>query len=415
MSNTSDRWKSQGGINRRPANNILNNNKQSINTLTITQQLGISNNTIVNGDLELDAGGGGSIIFQDGTIQTTAASGSGTTATLGAVLAAGNNANQFGITNLALISVENPLVGTTPQSAVLNADQLQISYVDASYSNSILEVVPTNNEFPSTTWYGEDKATGLINTTVITPNQIKYIGATSYLINSLVSGLQLNASSSAWTFLTNGSIIFPDGTIQTTAGGGGNLTASPFVYLITIPAPTYSIRQNLAQITFTTTTDRISQFRYTLNVSNSQLSGGVTPSPDVFTSAETGSFYISFARANNGQPGTFNRNSNNTAGLFGTWTGCLFYNIQRTSATAGTSTYPNITNASLLYTEYNGTNIVTLYAVSSDTDWDTGGGGNIAPVNVNYSFNIEVLNDGGIDASIGVNTSVVNPFTFTPV
>ena len=46
MSNTSNRWKSQGGINRRPTNNILNNNKQSTNTLTIPQQLGISNTTI---------------------------------------------------------------------------------------------------------------------------------------------------------------------------------------------------------------------------------------------------------------------------------------------------------------------------------------------------------------------------------
>ena len=46
MSNTSNRWKSQGGINRRPMNNILNNNKQSTNTLTIPQQLGVSNTTI---------------------------------------------------------------------------------------------------------------------------------------------------------------------------------------------------------------------------------------------------------------------------------------------------------------------------------------------------------------------------------
>ena len=46
MSNTSNRWKSQGGINRRAANNILNNNKQSTNTLTIPQQLGISNTTL---------------------------------------------------------------------------------------------------------------------------------------------------------------------------------------------------------------------------------------------------------------------------------------------------------------------------------------------------------------------------------
>jgi len=46
MSNTSDRWKSQGGINRRPTNNILSNNKQSTGTLTIPQQLGISNTTV---------------------------------------------------------------------------------------------------------------------------------------------------------------------------------------------------------------------------------------------------------------------------------------------------------------------------------------------------------------------------------
>ena len=46
MSNTSNRWKTQGGINRRPSNNILNNNKQSTGTLTIPQQLGISNTTV---------------------------------------------------------------------------------------------------------------------------------------------------------------------------------------------------------------------------------------------------------------------------------------------------------------------------------------------------------------------------------
>ena len=46
MSNTSNRWKSQGGINRRPMNNILNNHKQATNTLTIPQQLGISNTTL---------------------------------------------------------------------------------------------------------------------------------------------------------------------------------------------------------------------------------------------------------------------------------------------------------------------------------------------------------------------------------
>ncbi|MDA9072367.1 tail fiber domain-containing protein [bacterium] len=46
MSNTSNRWKSQGGINRRAMNNILSNNKQATNNLTIPQQLGISNTTI---------------------------------------------------------------------------------------------------------------------------------------------------------------------------------------------------------------------------------------------------------------------------------------------------------------------------------------------------------------------------------
>jgi hypothetical protein len=46
MSNTSNRWKSQGGINRRATNNILSNHKQATNTLTIPQQLGISNTTI---------------------------------------------------------------------------------------------------------------------------------------------------------------------------------------------------------------------------------------------------------------------------------------------------------------------------------------------------------------------------------
>ena len=46
MSNTSNRWKSQGGINRRAMNNILSNNKQATNTLTIPQQLGISNTTL---------------------------------------------------------------------------------------------------------------------------------------------------------------------------------------------------------------------------------------------------------------------------------------------------------------------------------------------------------------------------------
>ena len=46
MSNTSNRWKSQGGINRRPMNNILSNHKQATNTLTIPQQLGISNTTL---------------------------------------------------------------------------------------------------------------------------------------------------------------------------------------------------------------------------------------------------------------------------------------------------------------------------------------------------------------------------------
>ena len=46
MSNTSNRWKSQGGINRRAMNNILSNHKQTTNTLTIPQQIGISNTTI---------------------------------------------------------------------------------------------------------------------------------------------------------------------------------------------------------------------------------------------------------------------------------------------------------------------------------------------------------------------------------
>ena len=46
MSNTSNRWKSQGGINRRATNNILNNNKQSSSILTIPQQFGISNTTV---------------------------------------------------------------------------------------------------------------------------------------------------------------------------------------------------------------------------------------------------------------------------------------------------------------------------------------------------------------------------------
>ena len=46
MSNTSNRWKSQGGINRRATNNILSNHKQATNNLTIPQQLGISNTTL---------------------------------------------------------------------------------------------------------------------------------------------------------------------------------------------------------------------------------------------------------------------------------------------------------------------------------------------------------------------------------
>ena len=46
MTNTSNSWKSQGGINRRSSNNILNNNKQSSSNLTIPQQFGISSTTI---------------------------------------------------------------------------------------------------------------------------------------------------------------------------------------------------------------------------------------------------------------------------------------------------------------------------------------------------------------------------------
>ena len=46
MSNTSNNWKSQGGINRRSTNNILSNSKQSTSNLTIPQQFGISNTTI---------------------------------------------------------------------------------------------------------------------------------------------------------------------------------------------------------------------------------------------------------------------------------------------------------------------------------------------------------------------------------
>jgi hypothetical protein len=58
MSNTSNNWKSQGGINRRSTNNILSNSKQSTSNLTIPQQFGISNTTIQQyGDKRnLDAG-----------------------------------------------------------------------------------------------------------------------------------------------------------------------------------------------------------------------------------------------------------------------------------------------------------------------------------------------------------------------
>lgn len=150
-----------------------------------------------------------------------------------------------------------------------------------------------------------------------------------------------------------------------------------------------------------------------MNVSNSQLDGGYTPVPGFFTSAETGCFYISFAEVYNNF-GFFNRNSNNTPGVGGDWTGCLFYNTQRTSA-VGNGLFPNITNSTILYAEYpGGTNTITLYAVSSNTDWDISGGETVAPLNVNYSLNIEILNDGGTNASISANISVVSPFTFTP-
>ena len=60
MSNTSNNWKSQGGINRRSTNNILSNSKQSISNLTIPQHFGISNTTIQQrGDtrnIDVDAG-----------------------------------------------------------------------------------------------------------------------------------------------------------------------------------------------------------------------------------------------------------------------------------------------------------------------------------------------------------------------
>ena len=42
----SNKWKSQGGINRRSYNNIITNNKQSSSNLTIPQQLGAPNTTI---------------------------------------------------------------------------------------------------------------------------------------------------------------------------------------------------------------------------------------------------------------------------------------------------------------------------------------------------------------------------------
>ena len=143
------------------------------------------------------------------------------TPAINSVLTAGGNANFQSINNLS--SIATAVAGVATRLSQLLPSQLLLFYEDAIYKSSIQGLNPTTSASPPTfTISNENKSTGDINTTNILPNSLQYTGVSKYDFVSNV-GIQLSSNASSWLFNTDGSILFPDSTIQTTAYTGTGL------------------------------------------------------------------------------------------------------------------------------------------------------------------------------------------------
>jgi len=140
---------------------------------------------------------------------------------INSVLTAGGNANFQAINNLS--SIATAVAGVATRLSQLLPSQLLLFYDDVLYRSSIQGLNPTtSSSSPTFTISNENKTTGDINTTNILPNSLQYTGVSNYDFVSNV-GIQLSSNASSWLFNTDGSILFPDSTIQTTAYTGTGL------------------------------------------------------------------------------------------------------------------------------------------------------------------------------------------------
>jgi hypothetical protein len=201
-----------------------------------------TNQSITNmGSVALKAGGGGSITYADGTVQSTAYTGSaGGDQTIQQVLAEGSDAGGQQISNILGLSTGS--VATNPNNALtllsLNTNNINLTAFPTASASSGQVVIQTqelggiqnnwyftNNgdfdlpqgcsiNYPSGSGLGEQ--VGQID--------LSAVGADLNLNATGVGGINLNSA----TTTLSGTLTFPDTSIQTTAytGSGGTETLS---------------------------------------------------------------------------------------------------------------------------------------------------------------------------------------------
>jgi len=199
-----------------------------------------TNQSITNmGSVALKAGGGGSITYADGTVQSTAYTGSaGGDQTIQQVLAEGSDAGGQQISNILGLSTGS--VATNPNNALtllsLNGNDINLTALNSnSFSSGQVFISTQENGGPQNSWYftnngnfdlpqggginypsgsGLDEFAGQLDLTAV--------GADLNLNATGVGGINLNSA----TTTLSGTLTFPDASVQTTAFTGSASTPS---------------------------------------------------------------------------------------------------------------------------------------------------------------------------------------------
>ena len=179
-----------------------------------------ANQSIVNlGSVNMKNGGGGSITFQDGTIQSTAFTGVAATPNLSAVLAEGSNANGSVITNIQGLSTG----GANPLSlASFNQQDINLVAYPSGVADSgsvVISTAPAGGSQRAWSFNGDNSVDLPTNSsldfgggsTIREDGDLEIVGGSGNVV--VVGDLQLQAGG-------GGSLFFQDGTEQTTAFTG---------------------------------------------------------------------------------------------------------------------------------------------------------------------------------------------------